>query len=92
MSKKKHVDVEDLALFRELMGEDIEAKLKESIQVFDAETHYDFPSVGKVNTIYKANSEKMLYQWDPDALKYEPLNTGGTLSVKVIHGGNASTN
>lgn len=61
--------------------------------VVNANTHYDFPSVGKVNTIYKAESEKMIYQWNPTALKYEALNSaesGGVLDIDVINGGGAN--
>lgn len=62
--------------------------------VVNASTHYDFPSVGKVNVIYKAESEKMIYQWNSIALKYEALNSaesGGVLDIDLIHGGNASS-
>ena len=74
-------------------------EIKEGIDaassVFNAETHYDFPSVGSVNMIYKAESEKKLYQWNPVELKYEPLSSGepggGDLGeITVIHGGSAS--
>ena len=41
--------------------------------VYNANTLSDFPDVGDVNTIYKAESEKMLYQWNPTELKYETL-------------------
>lgn len=60
--------------------------------VFNAQTHYDFPSVGRVNVIYKAESEKLVYQWNPTELKYEALNVSGetTLDITLIHGGNAS--
>ena len=61
--------------------------------VITASTHYDFPSVGRVNVIYKAESEKMIYQWNPTALKYEALNnasSGGALDIDLINGGNAN--
>lgn len=89
--KKKYIDTEDLILFRELLDEDIEAKIKENIRVVNAQTHYDFPSVGEVDTIYKAEAEKMVYQWNSQSLKYELLNSGEFLSVKTINGGNAFT-
>ena len=62
-------------------------------EVVNAQTHYDFPSIGKVNTIYKAESEKMIYQWNPTALKYEALNSIESetpLDINLIHGGNAN--
>ena len=60
--------------------------------VVNANTHYDFPSIGSANTIYKAESEKKLYQWNTTELKYEVL--GGTsdsepLDITLINGGNA---
>jgi len=61
--------------------------------VFNAETRYDFPSVGSPNVIYKAESERKIYQWNSDELKYEALNSAETteeLNIKVIYGGDAS--
>jgi hypothetical protein len=61
--------------------------------VVNAETHYDFPSVGRVNVIYKAESEKKIYQWNPIGPKYEVIGlteiTGDLADIEVIHGGNA---
>ena len=62
--------------------------------VFNANTHYDFPSIGNPNTLYKAEKEKMIYQWNPITLKYEALNVaesgGGVLDIDLINGGNAN--
>ena len=63
--------------------------------VFNADTHYDFPSVGSVDMIYKAQAEKLIYQWNPTELKYEAL--GSTVEVDIgdieyINGGNAYGN
>ena len=61
--------------------------------VVNANTHYDFPSMGKANTIYKAESEKMIYQWNSEELKYEALNSTeseGSLDINLINGGNAN--
>lgn len=61
--------------------------------VVNAITHYDFPSIGKVNVIYKAESEKMIYQWNPSDLKYEALNVaspGESLDINLINGGDAN--
>jgi len=59
--------------------------------VFNAQTHFDFPSIGKANTIYKAESEKKIYQWNTSALKYEVLSSdiSSTLDITLINGGNA---
>lgn len=60
--------------------------------VINAETHYDFPSIGKVNTIYKAESEKLIYQWNATEFKYEILGATeiGALEITLINGGNAN--
>ena len=60
--------------------------------VVNARTHYDFPSVGKPNTIYKAEEEKLVYQWNTTELKYEQLSTEGgeVLDINLINGGNAN--
>lgn len=89
-SKKKTVDTEDLALFRTLLHQEMDAKFGESSSVFNAQTHFDFPSVGKVNVIYKAESERKIYQWNPNDLKYEPINASSSLDIKLIDGGNAN--
>jgi len=63
--------------------------------VVNASTRYDFPSVGKANVIYKAESEQMIYQWNPTALRYEALNSVESdvpLEINLIHGGNANGN
>jgi len=59
--------------------------------VFNAQTHFDFPSIGKENTIYKAESEQKIYQWNSSALKYEVLSSDitSTLDITLINGGNA---
>ena len=63
-------------------------------EVFNAQTRYDFPSIGKVNTIYKAESEQQVYQWNSTRLAYEPLNvsSGSVLDIELINGGNANGN
>lgn len=71
------------------LSNDIDSKI--SI-VVNAKTHYDFPSVGRVDAIYKAEDEKIVYQWNPTELKYEQLNTvsGEVLDINLINGGNAN--
>jgi hypothetical protein len=60
--------------------------------VFNALTHYDFPSIGSVNVIYKAESERKIYQWNPEALRYDILSEVeiNLQDLEVIHGGNAN--
>ena len=64
--------------------------------VVNANTHYDFPSIGKENVIYKAESERLLYQWNTTDLKYEIVGeveiSGDFSAVEVIHGGGAFVN
>jgi hypothetical protein len=59
--------------------------------VVNADTHYEFPSIGSVNTIYKAQSEKKIYQWNPTELKYELLGEmeGSIHNITLINGGGA---
>lgn len=60
--------------------------------VFNAKTHYDFPSIGSIDMIYKAEDERKIYQWNPDKLKYEVLSEIEiTLQdLEMIYGGNAN--
>lgn len=67
--------------------------IEDSARVFNADTHYDFPSVGDVNVIYKAQEEKLIYQWSPTDLKYEVLGSSAETDIgdiEYIYGGNAS--
>ena len=61
-------------------------------KVFNADTHYDFPSVGNVDIIYKSFQERKLYQWNPITFQYEVLGdtSGEVLDITLINGGNAS--
>ena len=62
--------------------------------VVNAQTHYDFPSIGKPNVIYKAEDEKLVYQWNSTELQYEALNTIESdvpLNIELINGGGASS-
>lgn len=60
--------------------------------VFNAQTHYDFPSIGSTNVIYKAEQERKIYQWSETSLKYEVLSEIEVTvqDLKLIHGGNAN--
>ena len=57
--------------------------------VFNAETHFDFPSVGSVDAIYKAQAERKIYQWNPFELKYEEISSTGIEDIEIIDGGDA---
>ena len=61
--------------------------------VVNAQTYYDFPSIGRENVIYKAEAEKSIYQWNTTALKYELLGSteisGDLSNIEIIHGGAA---
>lgn len=59
--------------------------------VINAETHFDFPSVGNVNVIYKAEKEKKIYQWNSTSLIYEVISDeSGLDDIEIINGGNAN--
>jgi hypothetical protein len=60
--------------------------------VFNAKTHYEFPSIGSVDIIYKAESERKIYQWNVTDLKYEVLSEIEITmqDLDLIHGGNAN--
>ncbi len=57
-------------------------------EVINRPTHFDFPSIGSVDYIYKAYKEKKTYQWNAEELKYELLNE--VPQIKLINGGNAN--
>jgi hypothetical protein len=61
--------------------------------VVNAQTHYDFPSIGRENTIYKAEAEKNIYQWNTALKRYELIGSteisGDMSDIEIIHGGNA---
>lgn len=59
--------------------------------VMNAETHFDFPSFGDSNIIYKAEKEKKIYQWNSSSLVYEVISDESGLSdIEIINGGNAN--
>jgi hypothetical protein len=62
--------------------------------VVNANTHYDFPSIGREDVIYKAESEKLIYQWNTNDLKYEVIGeieiSGDLANIEVINGGSAN--
>ena len=59
--------------------------------VVNAATHFDFPSIGDVNTIYKAEEEKKIYQWNSMSLVYEVISDNrGLDDIEIINGGNAN--
>lgn len=69
------------------------SKLYAQWPIFNAQTHYDFPSIGYPNVIYKAESEHMLYQWIDSENRYDPLTTGSSIdNVTLINGGDAYGN
>ena len=61
-------------------------------QVINKPTHFDFPSIGSVDCIYKAYNERKTYQWNEELLKYETLNESSMEEINLINGGNAYGN
>ena len=59
-------------------------------EVFNCPTHFDFPSIGSVDCIYKAYNEKKTYQWNAELLKYEALNECSYEKITLINGGKAN--
>ena len=83
----------DTKEYGELIRSVYEKGSESAKSVFNAETHYDFPSVGSIDVIYKAQSERLIYQWNPDDLKYETIGSvgGGDIgNIEIINGGNAN--
>ena len=60
--------------------------------IVNAKTHYEFPSIGSVDMIYKAEDERKIYQWNEMNMKYEVLSEIEITiqDLDVIHGGNAN--
>lgn len=60
--------------------------------IVNADTRSDFPAIGKANVIYKAEQEKVIYQWNTKELRYESLSNGNSFvpsDIQLINGGNA---
>lgn len=59
--------------------------------VVNAATHFDFPSIGDANVIYKAEEEKKIYQWNSVSMAYEVVNEERSFDdIEIINGGNAN--
>ena len=52
--------------------------------VFNTLTHNDFPKIGEINIIYKAQEEAALYQWNNITQGYELLSSGEQLIDELI--------
>lgn len=63
--------------------------------IINADTKEDFPVIGNINIIYKAQLERKLYQWNPETFEYETL-LGSDIDedddVIVLYGGSAFDN
>lgn len=58
--------------------------------VFNAQTRFDFPSLGSVDIIYKAQQEKKIYQWNPSISAYEVIGSeDSSIDIELINGGDA---
>lgn len=61
-------------------------------EVFSARTRRSFPNIGRVDVIYKEESTRLLYQWNPRTADYEELlSSGGSTDINFesISGGTA---
>lgn len=71
----------------------IDLKYLGEAEVYNAQTHYDFPSLGRANTIYKAEQEQKLYQWNTTKMVYEAISDGSSVTeIEMINGGSANGN
>lgn len=63
-------------------------------QIVTYDDHFKFPMPGDGTLIYRAKNESVLYQWNTDTYRYEPLvNADVDISVddiEIINGGRAS--
>lgn len=85
MERAEQAREERFAEYEEIISEVEKAKQ----QVYNANTRFDFPSVGDVEVIYKAEKEKKLYQWNSAELRYEVLGDESMLEIEIINGGDA---
>ena len=62
----------------------------ESQEVANFDFVTEFPVIGDENTIYKAEKEQSLYQFNADTYEYELLSSGaGMDNIQIINGGRA---
>ena len=52
--------------------------------IFNAPTRNDFPKVGNINILYKAQEEVALYQWNDKTYTYELLSSGEQLIDELV--------
>ena len=57
--------------------------------IYNASTHFEFPSIGEENVLYKAERECKLYQWDTETLSYVEL--GAYEDILMISGGTSTS-
>ena len=62
-------------------------EIADSVQTYDSP--FNFPNIGKINTIYISESENMVYRWDENDLRYYCVG-GDYNDIKIIDGGVAS--
>ena len=63
-------------------------------QIVTYPDHFKFPQPGDSNLIYRAQNESVLYQWDANYYRYEPLVNADVdiniSDIETINGGRAS--
>lgn len=52
--------------------------------IVNANTSNDFPPIGDINNIYKAEQEKTLYQWNQNTFEYELLFSEKFITSKQL--------
>ncbi|PKO97081.1 MAG: hypothetical protein CVU12_02090 [Bacteroidetes bacterium HGW-Bacteroidetes-7] len=69
----------------EILRSDVDELKNTPSDVIYKETYYEFPSLGKKDTIYVDTTASLSYRWDDAELKYYPINE---LRIDIINGGN----
>ena len=62
-------------------------EIADSVQTYDS--HFNFPNLGKINTIYISESENRTYRWDEENLRYYCVGSNYD-EIEIIDGGVAS--
>lgn len=81
MGKQQFLDLEGLNLVINELKSYID---NEKVLAFP--TKIQFPTVGKVSTIYVDESDGLLYRWDDDQIKYFSVGFNPD-TIEVIDGG-----
>lgn len=74
-------------------GENNNTPIESKEEIYVVNTFAELPIPGDATLLYRVVNDKLLYQWDSNTKKYEPLGNEGTLDpsiITLINGGNAN--